>query len=140
MGATRSVVAALGVVTVLLTAMFMVTVGVAAPARADEPESTEARVLVVQALALIANEAGPDRVTDKVRDALGAPEQAGVDQAELTRALEVLEAPGAGEAAIGQARPLLLDSIGARPATGYGTTAPIGQVAGRPPFPAAPRT
>ncbi|MFF7643958.1 hypothetical protein [Streptomyces canus] len=105
---------------------------VAAPglARADEEESTQSAVLVEQAIALIANDAGDARVAERIDDALAAPQKQGVDLALARQALGLIERPGDSVAATRQARTLLLDSLGGklpsapragRPATGTET-------------------
>lgn len=95
----------------LLTALTL-TVLAGAPARADGEESEQAAMLVEQAIALIANEGGDERVSERIQDALAAPDQEGVDQAPLNQALALIEAPGEDPAATQQARTLLLDSLG----------------------------
>ncbi len=102
----------------------------AGPAWADEEESQQASVLVEQAIALIANKAGDERVAERIRDALAAPDKNRVDLAKVSEAREVIERPGEEPGAESQARALLLDSIGGklpsapqggRPATGAET-------------------
>lgn len=96
----------------VVSAAVLLVVLSAGPAQADEVESDQSVVLVEQAIALIANDAGDERVAERVRDALEAPEKEGVDLAVVTEALAVIEAPGENPAAAAQARTLLVDSIG----------------------------
>ncbi|GAA3857526.1 hypothetical protein [Amycolatopsis tucumanensis] len=86
----------------------------AAPAGADEEESTHASELVEQAIALIANDGGNERVAERIDDALTAPDKEGVDLAKVSQAREIIEAPGEDPAATAQARALLLDSLGGK--------------------------
>ncbi|MGW5723390.1 hypothetical protein ACWEVP_44990 [Amycolatopsis sp. NPDC003865] len=86
----------------------------AVPATADEEESTHSSELVEQAIALIANEGGDERVAERIDDALKAPDKEGVDLAKVGQAREVVEAPGEESAATAQARVLLLDSLGGK--------------------------
>ena len=74
-------------------------------------ESNQASVLVEQAIALIANEAGADRVAERIHDATEAPDQMGVDEAKVKQAMELAESPGAGAAELAQVRALLLASL-----------------------------
>ncbi|MEU8617443.1 hypothetical protein [Streptomyces sp. NPDC048623] len=91
-----------------LTAVF------SGPARADEEESRESAELVAQAIALIANDAGEERVAERIEDALDAPDKEGVDLVLVRRALDAVEAPGEDEAALRRARVLLWDSLGGK--------------------------
>ncbi|MGW7310985.1 hypothetical protein ACWGI1_36205 [Streptomyces sp. NPDC054835] len=77
-------------------------------------ESDEAAVLVEQAIALIANDAGEARVAERIEDALEAPRKEGVDLALVIRALDVVERPGQDEAAPSETRELLVASLGGR--------------------------
>ncbi len=83
-------------------------------ARADMEESEEAPVLVEQAIALIANDAGQARVAERIEDALEAPDKEGVDLGLVGKALAVIERPGQDEAALREARKLLEDSLGGK--------------------------
>ncbi|MGW7456315.1 hypothetical protein [Streptomyces sp. NPDC054797] len=83
-------------------------------ARADMEESDKSAVLVEQAIALIANDAGQARVAERIDDALKAPRKEGVDLGLVGRALAVVERPGQDEAALGEARALLLKSLGGK--------------------------
>ena len=86
----------------------------ASPAQADEPPSTQAAMLVEQALALIANGAGDARVSEALRAVPGAPDKQGVDMADVTRALSLIDRPGQDPAVTARARGLLLESIGGK--------------------------
>lgn len=101
-GATAAVAA------VLLTGVL------AGTARADEEESTKAPELVEQAISLIANDAGDARVSERIEDALKAPQKEGVDLAVVRQALKVIERPGHSTAADKQASALLLNALGGR--------------------------
>ncbi|MEU6977805.1 hypothetical protein [Streptomyces sp. NPDC046371] len=74
-------------------------------------ESDEAAVLVEQAIALIANDAGEARVAERIEDALEAPLKEGVDLALVSRALDVVERPGQDEAAPSETRELLVQTV-----------------------------
>lgn len=63
----------------------------AAPALADEQESTQAPVLVQQALSLLANDNAPQLVLERVRDAARAPSTDGVDLGAVEEAARELE-------------------------------------------------
>lgn len=78
----------------------------AGPARADEEESPRAAVLVEQAIALIANDAGDERVAERIDDGLQALDKAGVDLALVAQALAVINRAGEQPAATEQARAL----------------------------------
>ncbi|KAF5990641.1 hypothetical protein [Streptomyces sp. WAC00263] len=92
----------------------LLTVAAPGVARADEVESTQSTVLVEQAIALIANDAGDTRVAERIDDALAAPDKQGVNLALARQALGLVERPGEDAAATRQARVLLLDSLGGK--------------------------
>jgi len=125
-------------IAVILAVIFAVAAlpGTALAAGEEEghgDESNEARVLVMQAIALIVNEAEAERVVERIADAGEAPEKEGVDIAKVEQALEVAESVP-GRAGLNEARVLLQESIGAQPVSGYGEVAPIGEVSeGQPP-------
>lgn len=97
-------------------------------------ESNEASVLVMQGIALIVNQAEKDRVVERIEDALMAPDKEGVDLAKVEDALTAAESASDSEG-LNQARVLLQESIGARPASGYGEVPRIGGVSkGGSPF------
>ncbi|MFD3920191.1 hypothetical protein [Streptomyces sp. NPDC058595] len=100
----------------LLAALVLLAVAPAgrAWAHGHGEESKQARVLVEQAVALIANQAGDDRVGERIHDAVEAPDQMGVDQAKVRGALALIDQPGENVQATAQARTLLLASIGGK--------------------------
>ncbi|WBP85105.1 hypothetical protein [Kitasatospora cathayae] len=104
--------AAVGHLVALVAAVVTSLSAPAGSAWAHGTESDQAAVLVEQALALIANEAGADRVAERIHDAAEAPDQMGVDAAKVKSALELTERPDAGAAELAQARGLLLDAVG----------------------------
>lgn len=119
-------------------ALFVVVLIAPGPAWAHgEGETTEGYLLVQQALGHLAHDAGPDGIDlamEKVKDALDTTDHAGVDVAEVQRAMSALEA-GDGR----QARDLLEDSIKQAlhelpPATGNqtGTRLVVPELSGRP--------
>lgn len=95
-------------------AALLLTVAAPGLARADEEESMESAVLVEQAIALIANDAGDARVAERIDDALAAPDKQGVNLTLARQALGLIEGPGEDTAATRQARVLLLDSLGGK--------------------------
>ncbi|WP_030587787.1 hypothetical protein [Streptomyces anulatus] len=92
-------------------AVALLLLAVPGVAWADEMESEEAPVLVEQAIALIANDAGEERVAERIQDALEAPDKEGVDLSLVGKALDVVERPGQDEANLREARELLLKSL-----------------------------
>ncbi|MEU2237206.1 hypothetical protein [Streptomyces vietnamensis] len=98
----------------VLSALALLLLVLPGVARADHEESDESAVLVEQAVALIANDAGDERIAERVQDALEAPHKEGVDLRLVGRALEAVERPGEDAAALRQARALLLASLGGR--------------------------
>ncbi|HET7486376.1 MAG TPA: hypothetical protein VFJ85_00505 [Acidimicrobiales bacterium] len=104
-------------------------VAVAAPATAHEDEkSTEAGVLVRQAIALMVNTPRDTMaVEDKVDDALASEKPAGVNLDLVTAAKEALAA-----ADLHRARALLEVSIGASPHVNDMAVLPVGRTAGPP--------
>jgi len=94
-------------------------------------QPTQAKLLVLQSISLIANGALVGTVTDRLQDAVDAPDQAGTDATLVRRALLVLEDASDGAAGAphrAQARALLVSSIDVRAATGYGQIPPPGVV------------
>ncbi|MFF6833302.1 hypothetical protein ACFY84_15710 [Streptomyces sp. NPDC012438] len=81
---------------------------------ADEMESDQAPVLVEQAIALIANDAGQARVAERIEDALEAPDKEGVNLSLVRKALDVVERPGQDQAALRETREILLESLGGK--------------------------
>ena len=98
----------------VVTAAFLIGTLLPALAWADGEESDRAPVLVTQAIALIVNEAGDERVAERIRDALDAPEREGVEASDVRAALALIEQPGEDPAVNSQAEALLLRSIGGR--------------------------
>lgn len=103
----------------------LVPAGVAA---ANEPASQQSRLLVLQAISLIANGAAVDQVVDRLSEAEQAPDPEGVDLASVARARSVITAGNGSADALRQARPLLEGAISVRAATGYGPVPAPGQV------------
>ncbi|MGW3151522.1 hypothetical protein ACWDG1_44325 [Streptomyces sp. NPDC001177] len=68
-------------------------------------------MLVEQAIALIANDAHKEQVSERIEDALEAPHKEGVDLNAVRQALDVVERPGPAEASLQEARGLLLRSL-----------------------------
>lgn len=91
-------------------------------ALANEEETEEARLLVLQSVALIANEAPVEAVTERIEDALEAPDPSGTDLPAVERALELVEQSAEDDdpAGLQEARAILVDAVDARFATGYG--------------------
>lgn len=116
------------VLALLVTVLLLGPVG---SARADREQSKEARLLVLQSISLMANGALAGTVTDRLRDAVDAPDQAGTDGALVQQALVIFEKAAVGTAGMparNQARALLVRSINVRAATGYGEIPPPGEV------------
>ena len=119
------------VLAVAVAAVFVLWAG---PAVADEPgESDEARVLVLQAIALIVNT--PDDmhvIEERINDALEAPHKEGVDMSYVERGFAAFE-----EGDLQRTRELLQTAIGAGPFVGSGAPKSIGETSGEPGRPAA---
>jgi hypothetical protein len=106
----------------------------AGPAAADEEgESDEARVLVLQAVALIVNTPDDDMhmIEERIDDALEAPHKEGVDMASVERAAAAVE-----EGDLPRTRELLQTAIGAGPFVRSGEPKPIRETSGEPGRPA----
>jgi hypothetical protein len=132
---SRSRLRTFGVAARVAILALVLMLAVAPPASAEEPTSTEASELVQQSIALIANGASADRVSEQIEEALAAPDQEGVDLGKVRKALAVVQGPGGDvQASINQARQLLEQSVGAKPADGYGKQPPIGEVSDEPPI------
>jgi hypothetical protein len=84
---------------------------VAGLAHAHDGESDESAVLVEQAIALIANDAPKEHVTERIEDALKAPHKEGVNLNLVHQALDAVERPGPEAASLREARGLLLRSL-----------------------------
>jgi hypothetical protein len=80
-------------------------------AKAHEGESDESAVLVEQAIALIANDAGKEKVAERMEDALMAPHKEGVGLKLVEQARDIVERPGPEGASLQEARGLLLRSL-----------------------------
>jgi hypothetical protein len=106
----------------------MLVLAQAVPASANEEESDEARMLVVQAVSLIANRAAPEDIVDRIRDALAAPDTSDVDLEQVEKSLALVSDAAEGDAAWQEARVLLEDSVGIRAASGYGPIPEPGEV------------
>jgi hypothetical protein len=117
----------------VLMAALALAVGVPALAHADETgESDQAKVLVLQAIAMLVNE--PDdvmAVEERIGDALEAPDTEGVDLAMVEQAAAALE-----DSDLRRTRDLLQSSIGAGPYLGTGVPPSIRQTSGEPGAPA----
>lgn len=83
------------VTSIVVAVMLMLLWTTAAPAQANGAESDQASVLVQQAIALVAGDAGPARISERINDALEAPNQEGVDAVKVRQALAVVEGVGA---------------------------------------------
>jgi hypothetical protein len=103
------------------------------PAAADEPgESDEARVLALQAIALIVNT--PDEmheIEERIEHAMEAPHKEGVDLEGVEQAMTALE-----EGDLQLTRELLQTAIGAGPFVSEGVPEPVGETSGDPGQPA----
>lgn len=126
MGVLRRGLLALGAALV----MVVVAPGVAV---ADEPgESDEAKVLVLQAIALVVNT--PDdmmAIEERIHDALEAPDKAGVDLTLVEQAAAALDGDD-----MTKTRELLQSAIGAGPYVGTGVPEPVREASGEPGRPA----
>ena len=118
---------------VAAAAALALAVGVPAAARADEPgESGQARVLVLQAIALIVNTPDDAMVIDeRIGDALEATDTEGVD---LDLVRQAVDAVAGGN--VRGARQLLQSAIGAGPVAGSAVPQPIRESSGKPGAPA----
>lgn len=88
------------------------TMTAAAPAMAHGGEdSDQASVLVLQAIGILTNKPGAmDDITDKVNDALNAPDKQGVDTAQVQAAKDALD-----KGDMDQVKALLTKALGANP-------------------------
>jgi hypothetical protein len=110
---------------------------VAVPASADMAESQQGKLLVLQTISLIANNAPPPLILQRLADAQNAPDQTGVDRVKIAQAAALLKGSDGRfrEGALAQARQLLVGAIAVRAATGYGQIPGPGQVGqGAPPY------
>lgn len=92
----------------------------ALPSTANEEETDEGRLLVLQSISLIANRATPETIAERVEDALMAPDATGVDLDKVERALELVEGAPDSTQALAEARDLLEGAVDVRAASGYG--------------------
>ncbi len=118
-----------------LMAAGLLLVGLPTTAQAEEEQTTQANLLVVQSVSLIANNALPETVAERLTDALGAPDTSGVDLAKVQQALTLVESAvstgnpaGDQGGAMAQARTLLAGAVDIRSATGYGQIPQPGEV------------
>jgi hypothetical protein len=117
-----------GLLVALLVALLMAS---SPSAWASEEETTEARLLVLQSISLIANGRDADVVAERIDDAIQAPDKEGTDLPKVEQALTLVEGRTTGEqgrADLARARALLVEAIDIRVATGYGTVPEPGQV------------
>lgn len=105
-----------------LAALLLIATIMAAPAAwADEEESDEAAVLVLQAIALLANENTPEVVLERIEDAAEAPMTEGADLEQVEEAAALMEplvedgADSLPREVEREVRGLLEDSIGITP-------------------------
>jgi len=116
-----------------LVAGFVLVLSAPGAAFADEPgESDQAKVLVLQAIALLVNT--PDEVMaidERIADSLAAPDTEGVDLGLVEQAAAAL---AGGD--LRRTRDLLQSSIGAGPYVGTGVPEPIREGSGQPGAPA----
>lgn len=103
----------------------LLVLGSAGAVGADMEESKQAKLLVLQSISLIANDAPRDAVLERLTDALDAPDQEGVDSAKVISAIAVIES---GPTGLVEGRLLLVRAIAVRAATGYGTIPMPGEV------------
>lgn len=95
---------------------------------ANEEETDEARLLVLQTISLIANGRDAAVVEERLLDALEAPDQEGVDMVRLEEAAALLEQEPVDEARLQQVRDVLSAAIEIRAATGYGAIPEPGEM------------
>lgn len=117
----------------LVAALVLVLgLGVGTAAADEEDESDEAKVLVLQAIALVVNTPEKDEaIAERIEDALAAAHPEGADLALVEEAEEAL---AAGD--MGRTRSLLEEAIGAGPFVGGGSPQPIRETSGEPGAPA----
>lgn len=119
------------VLTAVLAIAFAVATAAPAAANGDE-ETSESRVLVLQAIAFIVNTPGDTHtIAEHIEHAIEAEHQEGVDL-DLVEKAETAVAQGD----LTHARELLQTSIGAGPAVGHGVPEPVLEHSGEPGEPA----
>lgn len=106
----------------------ILVVAVPQSAAANEEETDDGRLLVVQAVSLIANEATLDSIQERIEDVLSAPETAGVDMDKVQEALELVESSAGDPELLVRARVALEESVDVRAASGYGEIPAPGEV------------
>lgn len=114
---------------VLGLVLVVILVLVSAPAAtANEEETDEASLLVMQTISLIANGRDVDVVEERLVDALEAPDKEGVDMAKVEEAAALLEQEPVDEARLEQIREVLSEAVEIRAATGYGAIPEPGEM------------
>lgn len=115
------------------TLVLLLLVAQALPSTANEEETDEGRLLVVQAVSLIANRATAESIMERIEDALEAPDPTGVDLDRVEEALALVQGAPDDAQALKEARDLLETSAGIRAASGYGSIPEPGEVGTDPP-------
>lgn len=100
----------------------------ASPSLANEEETGDGRLLVLQSISLIANRATSGTVAERIEDALMAPDTTGVDLDKVEQALGLVEGAPDSTQALAEARALLESAVNVRAATGYGEIPEPGMV------------
>lgn len=95
---------------------------------ANEEETDEASLLVMQTISLIANGRDVEVVEERLVDALEAPDQDGVDMAKVEEAAVLLEQEPVDQARLEQIREVLSEAVEIRAATGYGAIPEPGEM------------
>lgn len=108
--------------------VLLLVVAQALPSAANEEETEEGRLLVVQAVSLIANRATSESIVERIEDALQARDPTGVDLDKVEAALGLLQGATDDAQALDGARELLETSVDVRAATGYGAIPEPGMV------------
>lgn len=98
------------------------------PSAADEEETEEGRLLVLQAVSLIANRATPETIAERIEDAVEAPDPRGVDLDNVEEALALVQGALDDPQVLEEARGLLETSVKIRAASGYGSIPGPGEV------------
>lgn len=119
----RRLVGMVGVFAVVVLSIFP-----QASAQANEEETDEAKLLVLQTISLIANGREQDVVEERLTDALEAPDQSGVDVTKVQEAADLLTAGPVDDSVMEEVRGLLEGAIEIRAATGYGSMPAPGEV------------
>lgn len=119
----RAVPALVAALTAVVLSLFP-----AASAYANEEETDEAKLLVLQSISLIANGREPDVIEERLTDALEAPDQSGVAVDKVQQAADLLSAGPVDDTVTTEVRRLLESAIEIRAATGYGPMPGPGEV------------